>query len=124
MTTDGKALTLVCIVDVDTGKVVYDQLVKPPAQLPIISRGKFISHLSYFSHLQFLRSKLSRDDGCSANKNICQRADASPHADNAFDDRARSFIRIGSENPKLWHPRYIDTALIFRHPRGRLSSRD
>ncbi len=28
--TDGKALTRVCVISFDTGKVVYDQLVKPP----------------------------------------------------------------------------------------------
>jgi len=30
---DGKALTWVCIIDFETGKVVYDQLVKPPSPI-------------------------------------------------------------------------------------------
>ncbi len=30
MTTDGKALTGVYLIDFDTGNIVYDQLVKPP----------------------------------------------------------------------------------------------
>ncbi|KAN0141756.1 hypothetical protein V8E53_000218 [Lactarius tabidus] len=33
MTTDGKALTHVCVIDFDTGKVLYDQLVKPPSPI-------------------------------------------------------------------------------------------
>ena len=37
--TDGKALTRVCVIDFDTGKVVYDQLVKP---MPIISHGRSV----------------------------------------------------------------------------------
>jgi hypothetical protein len=30
LTTDGKALTRVCIIEYSTSKVVYDELVKPP----------------------------------------------------------------------------------------------
>ena len=33
MTADGKALTRVCVIDFDTGKVAYDQLVKPPSPI-------------------------------------------------------------------------------------------
>ena len=33
MTADGKALTRVCVIDFDTGKVAYDQLVKPPSSI-------------------------------------------------------------------------------------------
>jgi RNA exonuclease 1 len=32
-TTDGKALTRICVIDYGTGKVVYDQLVKPPSPI-------------------------------------------------------------------------------------------
>jgi RNA exonuclease 1 len=40
-TTDGKALTQVCLINFDTGKVVYDPLVNHLAQSPIISPGNF-----------------------------------------------------------------------------------
>ena len=33
MIANGKALTRVCVIDFDTGKVAYDQLVKPPSQI-------------------------------------------------------------------------------------------
>ncbi len=33
MTQDGKALTHICVIDFQTGKVLYDQLVKPPSPI-------------------------------------------------------------------------------------------
>ena len=30
MANDGKALSRICIIDLNSGKVAYDQLVKPP----------------------------------------------------------------------------------------------
>jgi hypothetical protein len=33
MTVDGPFLARICVVDVQTGKKVYDQMVKPPAEV-------------------------------------------------------------------------------------------
>lgn len=41
MTTNGRALTRVCVVDFDLAKVVYDRLVTVSARSPTISHGRF-----------------------------------------------------------------------------------
>jgi hypothetical protein len=48
MTAEGKALTRVCAIDLDKGKVIYYQLVKPPRETPdYLTPGKFETDGTY-----------------------------------------------------------------------------
>ncbi|TFY76484.1 hypothetical protein EWM64_g7526 [Hericium alpestre] len=106
ITEDGKALARVCFIDNDTGKVVYDQLVKPPQPI--------IDYLTRFSGIT---------------------ADVLAPISTALLDVQKRILELLSVTPtpillghslesdlnvlQLCHPRCIDTALLYDHPRGR-----
>jgi RNA exonuclease 1 len=106
LTEDGKELARACIIDYHSGKVVYDQLVKP---------GKSV--IDY----------LTRWSGITA--------EALGPITTTFAEVQAKFLEFLSETPtpvlaghslesdlkalKICHPRCIDTAVIYHHPRGR-----
>ncbi|KAI0691614.1 hypothetical protein C8Q76DRAFT_255245 [Earliella scabrosa] len=106
LTEDGKQLARVCLIDYASGIVVYDQLVKP---------GKpVVDYLTRWSGIT---------------------AEGLSKATATFDDVQAHILSVLSVSPtpillghslesdlhalKICHPRCIDTALIFHHPRGR-----
>ncbi|KAI8992741.1 hypothetical protein BD414DRAFT_521323 [Trametes punicea] len=106
MTDEGKQLARVCLIDYASGIVVYDQLVKP---------GKpVVDYLTRWSGIT---------------------AEALDKATATFEDVQAHIHSVLSTTPtpvllghslesdlnalKICHPRCIDTAIIFHHPRGR-----
>ncbi|KAI0776562.1 hypothetical protein BD413DRAFT_644823 [Trametes elegans] len=105
MTDEGKQLARVCLIDYASGIVVYDQLVKP---------GKpVVDYLTRWSGIT---------------------AEALNKATATFDEVQAHVLSVLSATPtpvllghslesdlhalKICHPRCIDTAVIFHHPRG------
>ncbi|KAI9508061.1 hypothetical protein F5148DRAFT_1284472 [Russula earlei] len=104
LTTDGKALTRVCVIDFATSKVLYDQLVKPPSPIT--------DYLTRFSGIT-----------AQALEPITTTlADVQAHLRTLITP---STILLGHSLEsdlralQLAHPWCIDTALLFHHPRGR-----
>ncbi|KAH9988749.1 hypothetical protein BJV77DRAFT_1145224 [Russula vinacea] len=104
ITADGKALTRVCVIDYATDKVAYDQFVKPPSPIT--------DYLTRFSGIT-----------AEALESITTTlADVQAHLRTLITP---STILVGHSLEsdlralQLSHPRCIDTALIFHHPRGR-----
>ncbi len=118
MANDGKALTRVCVIDFDTGKIVYDQLVKPPK--PTIAPGKFVTDLS-LSHLTAIQVFLELT-AAALDPVTTTLADLQTHLGTLIKP---STILLGYSLEsdlhalQLAHPRCIDTALLFHYPRGR-----
>ncbi|KAN0141724.1 hypothetical protein V8E53_000186 [Lactarius tabidus] len=104
MTTEGKALTHVCVINFDTGKVLYDQLVKPPSPIT--------DYLTRFSGIT----------AAALDPVTTTLVDVQAHLRTLITP---STILLGHSLEsdlnalKLSHARCIDTALIFHHPRGR-----
>ncbi|KAN0141708.1 hypothetical protein V8E53_000170 [Lactarius tabidus] len=104
MTTDGKALTHVCVINFDTGKVVYDQLVKPPSPIT--------DYLTRFSGIT----------AAGLDPVTTTLVDVQEHLRTLITP---STILLGHSLEsdlnalKLSHAHCIVTALIFHHPRGR-----
>ncbi|KAN0138163.1 hypothetical protein V8E53_004052 [Lactarius tabidus] len=73
MTTDGQALTCVCVIDFDMGTVAYEQFVERASETT-----------SYLTH-----------NARPRNNDACRRVNAPSHIDNTFDNPAGSFDRIG-----------------------------
>ena len=106
LTEDGKQLARVCMIDYASGLVVYDQLVKP---------------------LKPVTDYLTRWSGITAS--------ALALATASFDDVQTHILAALSVSPtpillghslesdlqalRICHPRCIDTAVIYHHPRGR-----
>ncbi|KAA1467017.1 hypothetical protein DENSPDRAFT_767734 [Dentipellis sp. KUC8613] len=106
LTEDGKELARVCLIDFASGKVVYDQLVKPPKPIT--------DYLTRFSGIT---------------------AEALNPVTTTLADVQKHLLGLLSVNPtpvllghslesdlralKMCHPRCIDTALLYHHPRGR-----
>ncbi|KAI0632619.1 hypothetical protein C8Q77DRAFT_1118626 [Trametes polyzona] len=106
MTEEGKQLARVCLIDYKSGIVVYDQLVKP---------GKpVVDYLTRWSGIT---------------------AEGLAKATATFEEVQAHILSVLSAKPtpvllghslesdlnalKICHPRCIDTAIIFHHPRGR-----
>ncbi|KAI9434729.1 hypothetical protein H4582DRAFT_1881782 [Lactarius indigo] len=104
MTNDGKALTRVCVIDFDSGEVVYDQLVKPPSPIT--------DYLTRFSGIT----------AAALDPVTTTLADVQTHLRTLIDP---STILLGHSLEsdlralQLAHPRCVDTAILFHHPRGR-----
>ncbi|KAH8999593.1 hypothetical protein EDB86DRAFT_2908694 [Lactarius hatsudake] len=104
ITNDGKALTRVCVIDFDSGKVIYDQLVKPPSPIT--------DYLTRYSGIT----------AAALDPVTTTLADVQTHLRTLINP---STILLGHSLEsdlralQLAHPRCIDTALLFHHPRGR-----
>ncbi|KAH9055829.1 hypothetical protein EDB83DRAFT_2293073 [Lactarius deliciosus] len=104
ITNDGKALTRICVIDFDSGKVVYDQLVKPPSPIT--------DYLTRYSGIT----------AAALDPVTTTLADVQTHLRTLINP---STILLGHSLEsdlralQLAHPHCIDTALLFHHPRGR-----
>ncbi|KAH7907300.1 hypothetical protein BJ138DRAFT_1014736 [Hygrophoropsis aurantiaca] len=108
MTEDGKELTRVCMIDYVSGIVIYDQLVKPSKPV--------IDYLTRWSGI-------TAETLASATTTLPQ---VQSHLMNILSPpNAPTSILVGHSLEsdlkalKIAHPRCIDTALIYHHPRGR-----
>ena len=149
VTEDGKELTRVCIIDFDSGIVVFDQLVKPSK--PILDYLTRSGTSFYPPPAYVLKPKFScRWSGITAEAlstvtttlsqvqaNILRLLSPPPVKPNPFSSPSR----LKSQSPpapqatipillghslesdlkalKICHPRCIDTAIMYHHPRGR-----
>jgi len=119
-TTDGKALTRICIIDYGTGKVVYDQFVKPPS--PITDYlTRYVEEIcpSFQLNHQYSFSGITEEALQSITTTL---GDVQTYLGTII---APSTILLGHSLEsdlyalQLSHPRCIDTAILFHHPRGR-----
>jgi len=114
VTEDGKELTRVCMIDYDTGIVIYDQLVRPSKPiLDYLTRWSGITAAALapvtttLAHVQSrLLSLLSPPSTFGA---------PSTPTPILLGHSLESDLKV----LKLCHPCCIDTALIYHHPRGR-----
>ena len=139
ITEDGKDLTRVCIIDFDTGLVVYDQLVKPASSITdYLTRYNSFHSLSYSKciSLFFRWSGITAEvlKGVTTTHAQVQAHILkllSPPASNPFSANgptcapSHTPILLGHSLEsdlkalKICHPFCIDTAIIYHHPRGR-----
>ncbi|KAG8214189.1 hypothetical protein J3R82DRAFT_10978 [Butyriboletus roseoflavus] len=103
---DGKELTRVCIVDYESGIVVYDKLVKPPK--PVID----------------YLTKYNRSIPRKGHDNPRRGSNPTPHHPSHLKAGPTSILVGHSLESdlkalRICHPLCIDTALTYHHPRGR-----
>ncbi|KAG7096805.1 hypothetical protein E1B28_004214 [Marasmius oreades] len=120
LTEDGKELTRVCVIDFDTGIVVYDQLVKP---------GKaVVDYLTRWSGITAAALATATTTFSEAQAQVLRIL--SPPISNPFSTEKPkppppTPILLGHSLEsdlkalKICHPFCIDTAIIYHHPRGR-----
>ncbi|KAF9050462.1 ribonuclease H [Panaeolus papilionaceus] len=122
-TEDGKELTRVCLIDYSSGIVVYDQLVKP--QKPILD------YLTKYSGITQEQLAPVTTTLAQVQEHILRLL--TPPAPNPFSSSDKqptepppaTAILLGHSLEsdlnalKLCHPKCIDTAVIYHHPRGR-----
>jgi len=120
LTADGRALTRVCIIDFATSKVMYDQLVKPPSPITdYLTRYVYQSRTSFVPHPIFSFSGITAQ---ALEPITTTLVDVQAHLRTLLTP---STILLGHSLEsdlhalQLAHPRCIDTALLFHHPRGR-----
>ncbi|KAF8196589.1 ribonuclease H [Pholiota molesta] len=123
ITEDGKELTRVCVIDFISGIVVYDQLVKPSKPI--------LDYLTRWSGITAEQLNPITTTLAQVQAHILRLL--SPPAANPFSTTAKSNTDAPPGTPvllghslesdlkalKICHPRCIDTALLYHHPRGR-----
>ncbi|KAH9484836.1 putative exonuclease [Psilocybe cubensis] len=121
LTEDGKELTRVCIIDYNTGIVIYDQLVKPTKPIT--------DYLTRWSGITAEALGPVTTTLAQVQAHVLRLL--SPPAPNPFSSSTTTEpppptpILLGHSLEsdlkalKICHPRCIDTALIYHHPRGR-----
>ncbi|KDR67520.1 hypothetical protein GALMADRAFT_258141 [Galerina marginata CBS 339.88] len=121
MTEDGKELTRVCIIDYTSGIVIYDQLVKPAKPI--------VDYLTRWSGITSEALGPITTTLTQVQAHILRLL--SPPAPNPFSTSKTTEpppptpILLGHSLEsdlkalKICHPRCIDTALMYHHPRGR-----
>jgi RNA exonuclease 1 len=117
-----KELTGVCVIDYDTELVIYDQLVKP---LQTICQGHYLLRsLSTFLIISFSWSGITQAI-FEPVTTPCQKFNPISCPSYSHCRFSSNLILLGHPLEsdlkvlKLCHPRCIDTALIYHHPRGR-----
>ncbi|KAJ6456397.1 ribonuclease H [Mycena sanguinolenta] len=122
LTEDGKELTRVCLMDFHSGNVVYDQLVKPSKPI--------LDYLTRWSGITAEQLRPVTTTLAQVQAHILRLL--SPPAPNPFSTSASTPstpyltpILVGHSLEsdlkalKLCHPKCIDTAVMYHHPRGR-----
>ncbi|KAJ7762487.1 ribonuclease H [Mycena metata] len=121
LTEDGKELTRVCLIDFQSGIVVYDQLVKPSKPI--------LDYLTRWSGITAEQLGPVTTTLAQVQAHILRLL--SPPAANPFSATSSSStpyltpILVGHSLEsdlkalKLCHPMCIDTAVLYHHPRGR-----
>ena len=106
LTEDGKALARVCLINYVSGKVVYDQLVKPEKPITdYLTRWSGITEESMVGATTTLAQVREKLVGVLSEKPTPVLVGHSLESD----------LRV----LRMSHPRCIDTAVIYHHPRGR-----
>ncbi|KAI0032017.1 hypothetical protein K488DRAFT_50840 [Vararia minispora EC-137] len=106
ITEDGKELTRVCMIDYNTGRVVYDQLVKPAKPIT--------DYLTRFSGITAEALQGVTTTLATVQKQVLAYLSVLPTPillGHSLESDLRAL--------RLCHPSCIDTALIYSHPRGR-----
>ncbi|KAF8971279.1 hypothetical protein BDZ97DRAFT_1914265 [Flammula alnicola] len=123
ITEDGKELTRVCLIDFTSGIVVYDQLVKPSKPI--------LDYLTRWSGITAEALNPVTTTLAQVQAHILRLL--SPPAANPFSLSSSKTTEPAPPTPillghslesdlkalKICHPRCIDTALLYHHPRGR-----
>ncbi|OAX33367.1 hypothetical protein K503DRAFT_869590 [Rhizopogon vinicolor AM-OR11-026] len=108
LTEDGKELTRVCMIEHETGIVVYDKLVKPPKPvIDYMTRWSGITEAVLASATTTLAEVQAQIMPILAPKN----GPTSILIGHSLESDLRAL--------RICHPRCIDTAIIYHHPRGR-----
>ncbi|KZW02879.1 ribonuclease H-like protein [Exidia glandulosa HHB12029] len=111
MTEDGKDLTRICVIDLDEDKVVYDELVKPHKTiLDYLTRWSGIT-AEKLHHVTKTLPEVQTD--------LLKMFTAPDDAPDAIPILLGHSLESDLRAMKLCHPRCIDTAVIYHHPRGR-----
>ncbi|KAJ7803799.1 ribonuclease H [Mycena olivaceomarginata] len=122
LTEDGKELTRVCLIDFDSGIVVYDQLVKPSKPiLDYLTRWSGITA----EQLRPVTTTLAQVQAHLLRLLSPPAANPFSTADTDADAPFLTPILVGHSLEsdlkalKLSHSKCIDTAVLYHHPRGR-----
>ncbi|KAJ8586177.1 ribonuclease H-like protein, partial [Rhizopogon salebrosus TDB-379] len=108
LTEDGKELTRVCMIDYESGIVVYDKLVKPPKPvIDYMTRWSGITEAVLASATTTLAEVQAQIVPILAPKN----GPTSILVGHSLESDLRAL--------RICHSRCIDTAIIYHHPRGR-----
>lgn len=122
MTEDGPELTRATVIDFDTGKVVFDELCKPAKPV----KDYLTQYVAFFSHQVLLvDGNAFRWSGITAEKlakATLTLADVQAYFLTHLITPTTILLGHSLESDlnalKLRHPLCIDTALLYRHPRG------
>ncbi|KAI3612322.1 ribonuclease h [Moniliophthora roreri] len=120
LTEDGKELARVCMIDFDTGIVVYDRLVKPAK--PVID---YLTRWSGITKEALATATTTFSEAQAHVLRILSPPAPNPFATGKSSPPPPTPILLGHSLEsdlkalKICHPFCIDTALIYHHPRGR-----
>ncbi|KAH0828120.1 hypothetical protein J3R83DRAFT_3791 [Lanmaoa asiatica] len=108
LTEDGKELTRVCIIDYESGIVVYDKLVKPPK--PVID---YLTKWSGITEASLATATTTLGEVQTQLLTILapQGGPTSILVGHSLESDLKAL--------RVCHPLCIDTALVYHHPRGR-----
>jgi RNA exonuclease 1 len=106
LTEDGKELARVCLINYVSGKVIYDQLVKP--ENPITN---YLTRWSGITEESMARATTTFTQVREKLTGILTSKPTPVLAGHSLESDLRAL--------KMSHPRCIDTAVIYHHPRGR-----
>ncbi|EJD49017.1 hypothetical protein AURDEDRAFT_112749 [Auricularia subglabra TFB-10046 SS5] len=111
LTEDGKELTRICVIDVGNDKVVYDELVKPHKTITdYLTRFSGIT-AEKLAHVTKTLAEVQRD--------LLVMFSAPEDASDCIPVLLGHSLESDLRAMKICHPRCIDTAVIYHHPRGR-----
>lgn len=104
-TEDGKSLARICLINYISGKVVYDQLVKP--EKPITD---YLTRWSGITEESIAGATTTFAEVRAKMREILSTKPTPVLAGHSLESDLRAL--------KMSHPRCIDTAVIYHHPRG------
>lgn len=108
LTEDGKELTRVCMIDYESGIVVYDKLVKPPK--PVID---------YMTKWSGITESLLASATTTVAEVQAQLMPILAPKNGPISILVGHSLESDLRALRICHPRCIDTAVIYHHPRGR-----
>ncbi|KDQ58996.1 hypothetical protein JAAARDRAFT_56989 [Jaapia argillacea MUCL 33604] len=112
LTEDGKELTRVCVIEYETGKVVYDQHVKP--HKPILD---YLTRWSGITAESLASVTTTFNEVQTHILSLLSPTQASPPTPTPI--LLGHSLESDLKTLKICHPRCIDTAVLYHHPRGR-----
>ena len=106
LTEDGKSLARVCLINYISGKVIYDQLIQP--EKPITD---YLTRWSGITEESMATATTTFTEVRARMREILSTKPTPVLAGHSLESDLRVL--------KMSHPRCIDTAVIYHHPRGR-----